>query len=92
MCCLMEIVDMKETGAGFSATQVHLLKEAQILEMLSTSHATWWRWVKANPELLAPIRLGRNTTRWRASAVLAFVEHAEQCGAKSHTSKGGAGV
>jgi predicted DNA-binding transcriptional regulator AlpA len=67
-----------------------LLKVASILNLLDISHATWWRWVKANPELLKPIRLGRNTTRWRTSAVKAFIEQAEKGGAKAHAVQGGA--
>ena len=82
---------MNEKTAG-TPFQAQLLKEAHILKMLAISHATWWRWVKANPELLEPIRLGRNSTRWRASSVLAFVEQAEQRGAKARTPKGGTGA
>ncbi len=82
----------KSLVEGVDSLQLQLLRETQVCKLLNISHATWWRWVKANPEVLRPIHLGRNSTRWRASAVLAFVEHAEQRGAKSHGPKGGAGA
>lgn len=87
---------MSTTSTGKSCTHklpssdALLLKEAQILTMLAISRSTWWRWVRVDPELLTPIRLGRNSTRWRASAVLAFVDQAEQRGANVSGRRGGA--
>ncbi|MCW5669385.1 MAG: AlpA family phage regulatory protein [Hydrogenophaga sp.] len=81
-------IDSGTAASKWSGKDTSLLREAHIVQMLAISRATWWRWVNANPELLTPIRLGRNSTRWRASAVQAFVEQAEQRGAKPHGSKG----
>jgi len=60
------------------ASSLQLLRGDQICKLLNISHATWWRWVKVNPGLLTPIRLGHNTTRWRAAAVQTFIEIRER--------------
>lgn len=83
-------IDSGSAASKWSGKDALLLREAHIVQMLAISRATWWRWVAANPELLTPIRLGRNSTRWRASAVQAFIEQAEQRGAKSRDLHGGA--
>lgn len=85
-------IDRNTFGRTVDPNLLQLLREVQVCKLLAISHATWWRWVKANPELLKPIRLGRNSTRWRASSVLAFVEQAEQRGAKAQTPKDGTGA
>jgi predicted DNA-binding transcriptional regulator AlpA len=76
------------TDQAVHALALQLLREAEICKLLDISHATWWRWVKVNPGLLTPIRLGRNTTRWRASAVQAFIEVRERGDADSSGAHG----
>jgi len=70
------------SGRRIDPQHLQLLRETQICKMLGISHATWWRWVKANPQVLKPIRLGRSTTRWRMTAVQAFVESGERSNAE----------
>lgn len=60
-------------SAAAQGPELRLLKVSQIIERLAISRASWWRLVKAHPELLKPVKIGRNTTRWYSSSVEAAV-------------------
>ena len=49
------------------------LRDKQIIQHLGIGRSTWWRWVNEGAAP-APIRLGKNTTVWRAEDIRAFVD------------------
>ena len=50
-----------------------LLRVHQILELIPIGKSSWWRGV-ADGRYPQPIKLGRNTTVWRESEILALIE------------------
>lgn len=51
---------------------LQFLTVQQVCAMFNISRATVWRWVSTG-HLPAPVKLGPNTTRWRAADVEAFL-------------------
>ena len=52
---------------------MNYLKALQVATILGVSVATVWRWVAAG-RLPAPMKLGPNTTRWKASDIEAWLD------------------
>lgn len=50
-----------------------LLKESEVLEQVGFSHTTLWRKV-ADGTFPAPVKPSPNITRWKLSAVQAYIE------------------
>ncbi len=47
--------------------------------VLPINRSTLWRWVR-DGHFPAPVKIGPNTTAWRAEAVIEFMARAEQAG------------
>lgn len=52
-----------------------LLRIGQVLALIPVSRSTWWSWVRSE-RAPQPIKVGANTTCWRASEVEEFIEQA----------------
>ena len=55
-----------------------LLRERQVLRLLPISKSSWWAGVRAG-RFPKPLKLGPNTTAWRASDILALIESLASC-------------
>lgn len=52
-----------------------LLRLPQVLSLVPVSKSTWWAGVR-DGRFPKPVKLSERVTCWRASDVLAFIEHA----------------
>ncbi len=49
------------------------VKVPQILAVIPIGRSTWWQWVK-DGKAPAPVKLGANTTVWRAEDIHALIK------------------
>lgn len=55
------------------------LRLPRVLKLIPVSASTWWRWC-ADGTAPKPIKLGKNTTVWRAEEIQAFLDKYNQEG------------
>jgi prophage regulatory protein len=60
-------------NVGVTMSSKKLLRDKQVIEMLSISRSNWWRGVREG-RYPQPIKLGPRTTCWRESDILKLIE------------------
>jgi prophage regulatory protein len=71
MSCMQVHYSAKQQSVDPAA----LLRLKQVLELVPVCASSWWAGVKSG-RFPRPVKLGRRTTCWRASDVLALIERA----------------